>query len=443
VTEGYPAARAEPLRAWALRHFVAMTAVLGLAAYVSIYAFHLTDAPIRSDGYSYYVYLPAWFLYGDPTLAAVADECCGGTFPEFTGIRRWPGTGRWVDPHPIGVAIQMGPFFAVAHLLTRWSNLPPDGFSLHYQFFAGLSGLTALLAGLAILRGLLSRYYSRGVVLATLVTVTWGANAFHYGVYDATFSHAFSFFLIAALLALTDRWWTRPSWRASLGLAVVSALIVLTRHTNAIFLMILPLYGVTTRDELRANMIELWRRRALVAAMLTIAVVLVAPQLAIYKDATGQWMVSSYEGLGGFTFASPHLWGVLFSVKKGLFFWSPALLMAVAGTVVSTGMARRFRLAAVMVFLLNTYLIASWFDWQFGGSFGHRAFTDSLAIAAVFLAAFYNWTSTRPRVVPVVATVATICVALSIAQMLQYWLRILPIGDTTWNQYRDLFLRFR
>ena len=55
MTEGLPAAPTGPLRAWALRHFVIVTAVLGLAAYVSIYTFQLADAPIRSDGYSYYV----------------------------------------------------------------------------------------------------------------------------------------------------------------------------------------------------------------------------------------------------------------------------------------------------------------------------------------------------------------------------------------------------
>jgi hypothetical protein len=419
------------------------TAVLGLAAYVSIYAFHLTRAPIRSDGYSYYVYLPAWLLHGDPTLAAVAEECCGGTYPEFTGLRRWPGTGRWVNPHPIGVAIMMAPFFVAAHLLTRWSNMPPDGFSLYYQVFAGLSGLTALLAGLAILRGLLSRHYSQGVVLATLVTVTWGTNAFHYGVYDATYSHAFSFFLIAALIDLTHRWWARASWRVSLGLAVVSALIVLTRHTNGMFLLVVPLYGVTTPGRLRANLIALWRRRAAVAAMLTIAALLVAPQAMIYRYATGRWVVSSYDQLGGFTFGSPHVWGVLVSVQKGLFFWSPALLMAVAGTVVATGVALRFRLAAVAVFLLNTYVIASWFDWQFGGSFGHRGFTDGLPLAAMFLAAFYDWAAHRPRVAPLVVIVAVLCVTLSIVQMLQYWLHVLPYSDTTWQHYRAVFLRFR
>ena len=79
--------------------------------------------PIRSDGYSYYVYLPAWFIYGDSSLSAVARDCCGGEFPAFTAIIRWPGTRRWVNAHPIGVAVLQAPFFLVAHALTKWSNL--------------------------------------------------------------------------------------------------------------------------------------------------------------------------------------------------------------------------------------------------------------------------------------------------------------------------------
>jgi hypothetical protein len=426
-----------------LRHFVLGVAVIGLLATISVQAFHLSAGVFRSDGYSYYVYLPAWFLYGDPTLAAVADDCCGGTFPEFTGIRRWPATGRWVNPHPIGVAIQMAPFFAVAHLLTRWSNVSPDGFTLYYQQVVGLAGLGALLGGLAALRALLSRHFSIGVVLATLVAVTWGTNAFHYGVFDSTFSHAFSFGLTATLLLLTDDWWDVPSWRTSGLLGVVAALIVLTRHTNALFLLIVPLYGVVTFDSVRSNLAELWRRRVKVAAMGVTAAVLIIPQLALYKSATGRWFVSGYEQLGGFTFGSPHLWGVLFSVQKGLFFWSPVLLLAVAGMAVARGFARRLRAPAILIFLINTWLIASWFDWQFGGSFGHRGFTDGLPVLAVFLAAFFDRVSQHPKLVPIVASVTALTVALSVAQMTQYWLHILPIANTTWEQYRELFLRFR
>jgi hypothetical protein len=33
--------------------------------------------------------------------------------------------------------------------------------------------------------------------------------------------------------------------------------------------------------------------------------------------------------------------------------------------------------------------------------------------------------------------------ALSVVQMLQYWAGVLPFSDTTWEQYRALFLRLR
>ncbi len=86
-------------------------ALLCAAAYVFVYGTGRANPPIRSDGYSYYVYLPAWFIYGDPSLTAVARDCCGGEFPAFTAIIRWPGTRRWVNAHPIGVAILQAPFF--------------------------------------------------------------------------------------------------------------------------------------------------------------------------------------------------------------------------------------------------------------------------------------------------------------------------------------------
>jgi ClpP class serine protease len=53
----------------------------------------------------------------------------------------------------------------------------------------------------------------------------------------------------------------------------------------------------------------------------------IVPQLAIYYQATGRPIVSSYGGLG-FNFTSPRLLGVLFSTQKGLFFWCPLLLLA-------------------------------------------------------------------------------------------------------------------
>jgi membrane-associated PAP2 superfamily phosphatase len=98
--------------------------------------------------------------------------------------------------------------------------------------------------------------------------------------------------------------------------------------------------------------------------------------------------------------------------------------------------------AAAAILAVDTYLIGSWWDWQFGGSFGHRGFTDGLGLAAIFTATFFSWAGRRPRLAIGVAIATSLAVLLSIAQMLQYWAGILPIANTTWDQYRALFLRF-
>ena len=162
------------------------------------------------------------------------------------------------------------------------------------------------------------------------------------------------------------------------------------------------------------------------------------------KRATNHWLVNSYAPYGlGFTFLSPHLFGALFSTQRGLFFWSPVLLFAVAGMFVARGWARQVLVPSAIVLVLNAWLIASWSEWQYGASYGHRAFIDSLGVLALFLAAFFAWTREHPRLLPLVAGATTLAAALSVVQMIQYWLRVWPVRDTTWEQYRSLFLTFR
>jgi hypothetical protein len=433
--------RHRPLSTWVLR------GALGLcvAGYVFAYATGRAENPIRSDGFSYYVYLPSWFLFRDPTLSAVARDCCGGIYPSYTAIIRWPTTRRWVNAHPIGVAVMQSPLFAAAHLLTRWTNLSPDGFTLYYQHAVGLSGLLWTVAGLVVLRRVLRRHFSEGVTAATLAVVLLGTNLYHYATFDSSYSHPYSFFLFAAFLDLTEQWYERPSQYTSLLVGLVAGFIVLTRHTNALVLVFLPLYGVDRVEALRTRIMCLADRIRLVAIIVVTATLVIAPQLVIYYRATGRALVSSYGDLG-FNFASPRILQVLFSVQKGVFFWSPLLMTGCVGfawLARSRDSARAFVLPAALFLTVNTYLIASWWDWQFGGSYGHRGFVDSLPIFAIGIAAFLSRCSTRPGLQRAVTVVVVLAIALNLFQIFQYWNHVLPFSDTTWDQYRAAFSRWR
>ena len=424
---------------------VASAAALCLAGYVFVYATGRAGAPIRSDGFSYYVYLPSWFIFHDTTLAAVARDCCGGEFPSSTAIIRWPGTRRWVNAHPIGTAIMQAPLFAVAHALTKWTNLSPDGFTLYYQHAVGLSGLAWTSAGLWVLRRLLARHFSDRVTAVTLLTILLGTNLYHYATFDSAYSHPVSFFLLAVFLDLTERWYAARTMRLAALAGAVAGLIILTRHTNALFLIFFPLYGVSGAASFRPRLAELRREWRAVALMAGVALLVVTPQLAIYYQATGRPFVSSYGELG-FNFASPRLWGVLFSVQKGVFFWSPILLLAVAGLVGlsrSRHTARAFVLPAAVFLAANTYLFASLWDWQFGGSFGHRGFVVALPVFAIGLAAFRSWADRRRATRALAAAACTLAIGLSVFVTLQYWNGVLPFSDTTWDQYRAIFPGWR
>ena len=420
---------------------VVAAAVAGLAGYVFVYAATRAELPIRSDGFSYYVYLPSWFIFHDPSLSATARDCCGGDYPEFTAIVRWPGTRRWVNAHPIGVAVMQTPFFLMADALTRWSNLSRDGFTFYYQHAAGVSGLFWTVVGLWFLRRLLLRHYTDRVTAATLLALLLGTNLYHYATFDSSYSHAYAFCLIAAYLDLLDRWYDAPRPGDGWKIGLVAGLIVLVRHTNALVLVTLPLYGLARGGWRRVSSLGRERRRDLQIAAL-VAILVVAPQLGIYYQATGRILVSSY-GRRGFHFGSPQIVGVLFGVTKGLFFWSPLLLLAVAGLPLTRGPVRAFLLPALVVFALDTYLIASWWDWQFGASYGHRGCVDIYPLLAIGLAAFFTRAAERPAARTVVACFVVGAVALSLVQMFQYWNGVLPMSDTTWDRYREIFLRLR
>ncbi len=416
--------------------FVALSMVIGTCA---VYVNGYNGPPIRSDGVGYYAYLPAVFIYKDLTMEKLARKVFQGSIPTWTGIARYPGTGRYLDKYTIGEAVMILPFFLVADLLAKPSGYPRDGFSWPYQAVGATAGMVYVIIGLCLLRTVLRCSFSPGVALAVLATIVYGTNLFHYATYDSLFSHAFSFFLFAALVYLTPRWYGDPSVRRTLALGLTCGLVLLVRLANAPVLVWVPLWGLFGRADVRRRIRFIADHKLAIATVLASSVLALLPQLFVWKYITGRWIVFPYQG-EGFNFGSPEILNVLFSVRKGLFFWSPIVAFSVIGLF---ELARYLPGAVVplLAFLpLNLYIIATWEQWHFGGSFGHRAFVESLALLALPTGAFYASLKTRTARVLVAGT-ALCLIAVSMIQMLQYWKNIIDMDGTTWEYYKSIFLR--
>ena len=406
-------------RVAAPRRAVWAIGALALIAYIGLVTSHrVGPTAIHGDGISYYIYLPAWIGDRDPTFETAARDCCGGYVADPIGLHRRPETGRWLAVHPVGVALLLLPFYLVAHALTWWSNLPPDGFSPYFQFIVPLAGPTALIAGLLALNDLLRRHFPDGVVLATLITMTFGTNLFHYAVFEGTYSHVYSFCLVAFLLRFTDQWWERPSWPLCIGLSVVMGLIFMVRHPNAVFLAALPCSGVAGTTTLAARLRDLWSRRTMLCAIAVMTLIVVMPQLAIYKWASGHWFVSSYPGARSRS-RLPISSARSSASSAGCSSGRRSCSSRVIGMALARGWARGMVAVTLAIFVVHTYLLASWYLWDLGVGYGHRGYVDVLPFLGIFVAVFLARLAGEPRLGRALAALVALLVILSTVQMLQ------------------------
>src|SRR5262249_11746482 len=264
--------------------------------------------------------------------------------------------------------------------------------------------------------------FSGGVADAAVAALLAGTSLYHYATFDSAWSHGFSFALCAALFERMDAWSERSSRRDAAIIGLIAGLMFLVRHTNVLVPAALGA-ALALRD-------PSYRRGAPVSA--AVAFACAVPQLWMYHAASGHWIVSAYGDLG-FTWTTPHIAGVLISPRKGLFFWAPLLLAAVAGFTWLPPALRRWRVPILAVFAIERYGIASWWDWQFGGSYGPRGFVDLSPLLAPGLAAAFARVPSRPALRAAAATAVVLLCALSIFQTLQYWHGVIPMSDVTWD----------
>jgi hypothetical protein len=171
--------------------------------------------------------------------------------------------------------------------------------------------------------------------------------------------------------------------------------------------------------------------------------IVLLPQFLYWKYITGEWFVSSYSNTNeNFFFTDPKIKDVLFSPRKGLFFWAPVLLFSIPGFIfMFKKNIRNFLLPSILFLTIHTYFVASWWAWWFGGSFGHRAYTESSVIFAIAIACFYA-SLKKDWLKVIVASIAIFLILLCMVQTYQYWRGVLPGDGMTWRVYKMFFLKF-
>jgi hypothetical protein len=295
-----------------------------------------------------------------------------------------------IDRYPMGTAILIAPFFFAADLITIAANQPRDGISLLYQASVCLAGIFYLLFGLVLTYRLLLLYYPERIALIALPLLTFGTSLFYYATYETSFSHVYSFFLVAAFLYSLYR--PSHSWLETVLLpAILLGLIALNRMPNVAIGMFLIFRELSFVGQERPPAFQLVKRWTVMFIAFSTVISL---QFIYYYINIGKFTIWAYEG-EAFNWLSPQVLNVLFYPFKGLFFCFPILLLSLIGILFISHYARHLFLPIILFNLVYLYIVSSWWCWDYT-TFGMRPYVDIVAVLALpFSAAVDHFSNSR------------------------------------------------
>ncbi len=317
-------------------------------------------------------------------------------------------TGMLPNQWLIGPALTWLPLMFTFRTITFLLNLPISPLSLIWEQIAGISGILSAITGLYLLERTLLHHYSPRISSITVYILFFATHLFFYIAFEPVLSHSSIFFLVCLLLFLlhhqqTNRLQSWFLWGFLLGL------ISINRPSGFTFipLLLLP-----------ASQLASHRSRALSLTTSAAAFILgITPQLLVQHTLFGSFFsqpyLTGYHGQAIFSFR--FLLPALFSAERGLFIWTPILILALPGLYRFLARNRKF-FPILIVLLLHLFFVGSW-NGVISAGFGNRFFIEVLPLLAFGLATFFSTLKSRTTL-----TILTLSIIWNFALLTQFFL---------------------
>src|SRR5687767_3200162 len=134
---------------------------------------------IWSDAYSYYEYLPNFFIRHEPMR-----------FKSAMPIR----PGVTLSKVTYGVALMEAPFFLANFQLQTWRGHSGNGFEHSYGYAILIAASTYAFLGLWMVFSLLRKWFNLPTAIISVIGIYYGTNMLHYCYSEPGVSHVYSFF---------------------------------------------------------------------------------------------------------------------------------------------------------------------------------------------------------------------------------------------------------
>ena len=392
----------------ALQHIAMVCLVLVSMSLQAVLVKASVYGPLASDAYYYYHWLVTLAVDRDWDFTNNYRQV--GPYGEPTDPYKFlknidPATGKPQNLFPMGSMLLWYPFFEPAYadaLCSRPMDVEPVALAYSKQVATTTSLSSVFYAHLAMvmLALVLRRYAGLLPSMVAGLSILWATNALHYIVHEPLFSHIPDLLAVSWLLWCADRWLARPKVISATIWGLAAGLTVSIRPQNA--LSVVAVIGIVA--------FFVWRRRVAVThlwrncAGFVLGLVLTASPYVLTRSMMygRPWVVPL--GPDFLRWSQPQIIKVLFSTERGLFVYSPYLLLvAVAGTI-SIYRARRdpdfpapLLWLCLGVFLTQLYINSAVRDWWGGGAFGQRRFISTYSLFVVLAVIAWRTLASRAR----------------------------------------------
>lgn len=311
--------------------------------------------------------------------------------------------GSGLIKYPVGTALLQLPFLLFGLVTAKLLGIPLDeGMTQSFQISVYVAAVFYGLLGLTILYILLKEKYSKKASTLACVCIMWGTMLPEYMTHRASFSHAYGFFLCCLFMYYIINYEKKyddislyKKIVADLFLGVLLGMIAIIRNTDIIIGFIYFFYRVSSFSGFLKRLKRIFAPKIIIQILGFSGVY--AIQIICWRLQTGKIIIYSYGNEAFDHLKNPQIMNVLFSDAKGLFIFSPILIIGMIGMIIGRKDNKEFRIAQWVIFILQTYIVAAWWCWWLGAAYGERMFCDILCIFAIPFASFFEQLELLPR----------------------------------------------
>ncbi len=392
----------------------------------------------NGDSYGYYAYLPMTFIHHDFKTLQLETYHRKKNSVDYKdqdltleNLPAWwlPGVvapnGNRVNIYTCGVALMQLPFFAVAHVLASPLGFVADGYSLPYRFVLLLGNLFYVMLGLWFLRKILLRYFSELTTSIALALVMLTTNLYYFTAFNGYMTHSHLFCLMSVFIFLTLQFHETKQTKDLITLGFLGGLIALIRPSDALFLLFLLLYGVSSWASFVEKIQLFWSKRWSVLGACVAFVLPFLPQMVYWKHVSGYRFFNSYGEHFRFDFAHPHIREGLIGFSNGWLIYTPIMVFALLGIFMMRGKRRDFLLPIAVILPIYVYVIYSWWCFNYINGFGSRPMIDAYPLLAIPLSIFIEKILKNKVLAAFLFIIAVFLTGLNVFQTWQMSRRIL------------------